>query len=63
MNILNRLEWWLKMAMIFDLMFLVIIGVLVLMSVVRTEKNTDIVVQILSKQYASSTISFIPFNE
>ena len=44
-------------------MFLVIIGVLVLISVVKTEKNTDIVVQILSKQYVSSTVGFIPFNE
>lgn len=44
-------------------MFLVIIGVLILISIIKTEKNTDIVVQILSKQYASSTISFIPFNE
>lgn len=63
MHIFSRFEWWLKTIITVDIMFLVVIGVLILVSLVETKRNTDIVVDILTRNRSTTSFGFIPINE
>ena len=65
MSILAKIEWWWKAMLMIDLMFLVILLILILAATTKSSHNTDVIVNLLSKQRntTNSTMGFIPFNE